>query len=180
MEIIESDPLRFLAGIIGYSLPVIFFSVVFIMPVAAMTLLVLEKITGVEFDWEKPKKFLTYKLYFMLVMAFSIYLSYTNLERSIINKQYREQKRQECIESPICQDNIALRKSRISDSPVVSTTGNYFYNGVRCSNQCIGLFSGYNWAKDRGITKELGCDSLQAEWFEGCLMYVEEESYLYD
>ena len=49
-----------------------------------------------------------------------------------------------------------------------------FFKGQECSRDCSGHMAGYDWAEERGISKEEGCRGNSQSFIDGCLLYVAE------
>jgi hypothetical protein len=78
-----------------------------------------------------------------------------------------------CLASIECQDDEAKLKSRLSTSPVRSSTGQWFFQGNACESACEGHVAGYRWAEKIGATKEAACEQSNSYSFqEGCLSFV--------
>jgi hypothetical protein len=96
-----------------------------------------------------------------------------------LERQEKEQKRAErsaaCLVSPSCQDEAARGESALySGKAIRSKSGRYYFNGKACTDYCSGHVAGFNWAEERGISKEAGCeDGKSISFIEGCEAYVE-------
>ena len=121
----------------------------------------------------------------VLLIASLIYLSSYNEEKKIEKEKQEEQEQKQeeqerelaCSLDPICQDKEAVDLSVLSDDPVQSTTGAYYFKGERCKDVCAGHIKGYRWAEKLGVSKEAGCEGPSESFAEGCLTYVEDRLY---
>jgi hypothetical protein len=98
------------------------------------------------------------------------------------NKQQRKEmlanQEAACQSNPICMNERNDRKARmdsiISSLPVHSSTGIVYFKGDACTDDCSGHITGYQWAEERGISKDEGCTSNSQSFIEGCLKYVSD------
>ena len=53
-------------------------------------------------------------------------------------------------------------------------TGDLYYNGYRCTQDCSGHDAGYNWAEENEIDDVDDCDGNSQSFIEGCISFVED------
>lgn len=46
--------------------------------------------------------------------------------------------------------------------------------GMFCTDDCSGHIAGYQWAEERGISKDTGCTGNSRSFIRGCMQYVTE------
>lgn len=83
-----------------------------------------------------------------------------------------------CQANPICRNEKANQDARfqsiLGSSPVRSSTGRIYFKGDACTGDCSGHILGYQWAEERGISKDDGCTGYSLSFIEGCWQYVSE------
>lgn len=103
------------------------------------------------------KKIFYNTLFSILIIMFFYSLSYP----SDIQRLY-----------PQLSDNESKRHSLNNYGKiVVSNTGNWYYMGMKCSDDCSGHIAGYEWAIDNNIREEAICENekFSKSFAEGCL-----------
>lgn len=114
-------------------------------------------------------------VFFGLLAALVVFLQYNEYQKKQAREQKRAERKAACLISPSCQDDIARRDSELYTGRVTrSKFGRYYFNGKACTDDCSGHVAGFNWAEERGISKEAGCeDGKSISFIEGCEAYVE-------
>ena len=105
------------------------------------------------------------------IFAYSDYAKQQKIEA-------RAAKEAACQANPACRTKKANDEARyqslLSKEPKRSTSGAIYFKGYKCSADCAGHIAGYEWAEERGISKEEGCYGRSDSFNEGCLLYVSE------
>jgi hypothetical protein len=118
-------------------------------------------------------------IYLVAASALAFSFCSHNKERASIKKDQSEKAAYAaCSADPACsklRDNDYARNlSESFPMPIYSGTSDHFFRGRQCIDDCSGHVAGYNWAKDRGISKVEGCYGKSISFRDGCLIYVDE------
>ena len=86
-----------------------------------------------------------------------------------------EQQRIKWQASPEGQDWQARIDSNYKNTIIISFTGNRFYRGMLCKDDCSGHIQGWNWAQQNEFDDYGVCDEAKSlSFYEGCMKGVEE------
>jgi hypothetical protein len=113
---------------------------------------------------------LVFTIILILVTSYGIY----DYKERAKEHEARKREHQEWLKTSAGQDFQAKYES-FNGKVVRSSTGNLFYRGQICRDDCSGHIAGYDWAMEYGITNRDVCEEADSLSFsEGCLTAVDD------
>ncbi|HED1256450.1 hypothetical protein [Citrobacter amalonaticus] len=112
-----------------------------------------------------------------LSIAIILFLTYGVYDCSnrVKERQERKERSAQFFRTPAGQDFTAKVESIGGRTPIKSLTGNLFYRGMRCYDDCSGHIAGYEYAINYGLSNTSQCDESDSESFaEGCSKGVQD------
>lgn len=92
-----------------------------------------------------------------------------------IRKQEAERlERMACDRGEYCTSSEGWRRSSGKSSPVRLPTGEYYFQGHRCTQMCEGHIAGYAWARANEIINFDRCSTASPSFNAGCELGVIE------
>ena len=114
----------------------------------------------------------------ILIVLYMAHCGYSSMKANEERAQKRETQRQaeEAFRrTPAGQDKTAKEKSEWDGGIAISPTGQWFYRGMKCTDDCSGHIAGYSWAVERGVTNSAACEDARSySFYEGCKAGAED------
>lgn len=107
----------------------------------------------------------------ILILTYGVY----DCSNSAKERQERKERNAQFFRTPAGQDVRAEVESFGNNNAVKSLTGNWYFRGMRCYDDCSGHIAGYEYAINHELTNYSDCDESDSESFtEGCEKGVQD------